>query len=64
MTWNWQCAEWSEFTYDPTALEALERQFLLNSGEFIGAYRHISPDERDMLRVELISDEAVTTSEI
>lgn len=64
MVWNWQCAEWPNFTYDPAALEVLERQFLLNSGEFIGAYRHISPDERDQLRIELISDEALTTSEI
>ena len=64
MTWNWQRAAWPHFTYDPTALEALERQFLLNSGEFIGAYRHINPAERDQLRIELISDEALTTSEI
>ncbi|PIP00704.1 Fic family protein [Pleomorphomonas carboxyditropha] len=64
MIWNWQRAAWPDFTYEPAAMEALERQFLLNSGEFIGAYRHISPDERDMLRIELISDEALTTSEI
>lgn len=64
MVWNWQRAGWPDFTYDPAALEALERQFLLNSGEFIGAYRHISPDERDQLRIELIGDEALTTSEI
>lgn len=64
MPWNWQQADWPEFAYDPARLEPLEKQFLLRSGEFIGAYRHISPDERDRLRIELIGDEALKTSEI
>lgn len=64
MRWNWERSEWPAFRYDATALEPLERQFLLLSGEFIGAFRHIADDDRDLLRVELISDEAVTTSAI
>ncbi len=64
MRWNWERPEWPEFSYDPTALEPLERQFLLRSGEFIGACRHISGADKDQLKIELISDEAVKTSEI
>lgn len=64
MEWNWTKAEWPHYTYDAAALEALERGFLLASGEVIGAVRHITDDERDMLRIELLSDEAVKTSEI
>lgn len=64
MIWNWQQADWPKFTFDTAKIEPLEKQFLLRSGEFIGAYRHIRPDERDMLRIELISDEALKTSEI
>lgn len=64
MEWNWTKAEWPHFTYDAAALEALERRFLVASGEVIGAFRHITDDERDMLRIELLSDEAVKTSEI
>lgn len=64
MEWNWTKAEWPYFTYDAAALEALERRFLVASGEVIGAVRHITDDERDMLRIELLSDEAVKTSEI
>jgi Fic family protein len=64
MTWNWQQPGWPEFTYDSGALAPLERQFLLQSGEFVGAFKHIGPDDRDMLKIELISDEAVKTSEI
>src|SRR6195256_3226841 len=64
MAWNWEQSEWPEFTYDSKALEPLEQQFLLQSGEFIGACRHIGADDRETLRIELISDEAVKTSEI
>jgi Fic family protein len=45
-------------------LEPLERQFLLQSGEFIGVYKHIGADDQETLKIELISDEAVKTSEI
>ena len=64
MTWNWQKEDWPEFTWDAAALEPLEAQFLVRSGEFIGAFRHVSPDDRDALRIELIGDEALKTSEI
>src|SRR5437763_14789919 len=64
MSWNWQQPDWPDFTYDPGALEPLEKQFLLQSGEFIGASRHIGPDDQANLKVEIISDEAVKTSEI
>lgn len=64
MIWNWQRPEWPEFVYDRAALEARERQFMLGSGEFIGAFKHVGPDDRDTLKIELISDEALKTSEI
>jgi Fic family protein len=64
MTWNWQQPDWPEFTYDPAALDALEKQFLLQSGEFVGACKHMGADDQETLKVELISDEAVKTSAI
>jgi Fic family protein len=64
MIWNWEQPHWPDFTYDPAALESRERQFLLGSGEFIGAFRHVGPDDRDVLKIELICDEALKTSEI
>lgn len=64
MTWNWEQPTWPDFIYDPKALEPLEKQFLMDSGEFVGAYKHIGSDDRDALKIELISDEAVKTSEI
>jgi Fic family protein len=64
MAWNWEQPEWPEFTYDSRLLEPSEQQFLRQSGEFIGACRHIGVDDQETLRIELISDEAVKTSEI
>ncbi|MDK1376419.1 MULTISPECIES: Fic family protein [unclassified Sinorhizobium] len=64
MQWNWTQQGWPEFTYDPVRLEPLEQQFLLSSGEVVGAIRHVSDDERDQLRIEVLSEEAVKTSEI
>jgi Fic family protein len=64
MPWNWQQSDWPNFSYDSNALEPLERQFLVHSGEFVGAFKHVGADDRETLRIELISDEAVKTSEI
>jgi Fic family protein len=64
MPWNWTQPDWPHFRYDSSALAALEQRFLLSSGEVIGAVRHIDPDDRDRLRIELLSDEAVKTSAI
>src|SRR3954447_10174061 len=64
MPWNWEHPGWPQFTYQAKALEALERQFLWHSGEFVGAFKHIGPDDRKLLRIELVTDEALKTSEI
>lgn len=62
--WNWQQKDWPEFRYDSAKLDALEAEFLRQSGIFIGAIRHVSDDDKQQLCVELISNEALNTSEI
>ena len=64
MTWNWEQADWPNFSYNSEALVPLEQQFLLQSGEFVGACKHIGADAQETLKIELISEEAVKTSEI
>ncbi|WP_338016772.1 Fic family protein [Oleomonas cavernae] len=63
-TWNWQQADWPHFTYDAAALAPLEQQFLRLTGEFVGVFRHLRADDRDSLKIDLISDEALQTSAI
>lgn len=42
----------------------MEQKFLQSAGEVIGAVRHFNEDDNRQLRIELLSDEAIKTSEI
>lgn len=64
MTWNWEIPSWPDFRYDAAAIAPFEQRFLLSSGEVLGAVHHVSPPERDQLRIDLLSDEAIKTSAI
>jgi len=64
MRWNWTQPDWPNLRFDSDAVESFERRFLLSSGEFLGAVRHVTGDERDRLRIELLSEEAMRTSAI
>ncbi|AIF81167.1 FIC domain-containing protein Huntingtin-interacting protein E [endosymbiont of Acanthamoeba sp. UWC8] len=64
MTWNWQQEDWPNFKYDKSVLEGLENNFLKNSGILIGAFKHLSEDNKKKLIIEIISNEALKTSEI
>ena len=62
--WNWQQDDWPEFRFDRPVLEEREAKFLLRSGVLLGASRHIGEDDKRALTVDLISNEALKTSEI
>lgn len=62
--WNWQRAEWPGFLFDSAALATLEGAFLRKAGEFAGAIRHVPESQQQELSVEIISEEALSTSEI
>lgn len=64
MRWNWQHADWPNFKYDAAGMLASKQKFLQSSGEVIGAVRHFNEDDSNQLRIELLSDEAIKTSEI
>jgi Fic family protein len=64
MPWNWERPGWPRFTYDPGALAALEEDFLRSAGELVGVCKHVPQDEQNALKIELISEEAIKTSEI
>ncbi len=64
MTWNWQLANWPNFTYDKTVVKQLEKDFLYKSGVLFGAYSHLNDTDYEQLKIELISKEAYKTSEI
>ena len=64
MLWNWQQPDWPRFSWDAARLAKAEDQFLLGGGVFLGAVTHLGHDAKDRLKIEAMSSEAVTTSEI
>ena len=64
MVWNWQEKDWPRFHWSKTELENLEAQFLRQSGIFIGVSQHLSSEEQALLTVNIMTGEAVKTSEI
>jgi len=64
MNWNWELKDWPNFSYDAEALEELENRFLLESGTLLGAFKHLDKDQQQSITIDLISDEALKTSEI
>ncbi len=64
MAWNWQQDNWPKFTWDNTLIEPLEAKFLHEAGVLIGASKHIDKDEKQQLTIEIMTSEAIKTSEI
>lgn len=64
MKWNWQQPDWPRFSWSQGRLAKAEDQFLVGGGVILGAVSHLDEEGRDRLTIELMSDEAVTSSEI
>jgi len=62
--WNWQQEDWPSWRFESDALQAMEQDFLLGSGRLAGAWQHLSQSHQDQLKVSLLSDEAMKSSEI
>ena len=64
MKWNWQYPEWPNFRWDPTQLQVAEASFVEGVGTVVGASRYLRDEDRQALSIELMSIEALDTSEI
>lgn len=64
MRWNWQQPDWPDFRWKADALAEREARFLQEAGRLAGAFSHLGTGDREELRVELLSAEALKTSEI
>jgi len=62
--WNWQQDDWPRFRFDKSTLEEREAKFLLHGGLLLGTLLHIGDSDKSALTVDLISNEALMTSEI
>lgn len=62
--WNWQKEDWPHFRFEAAKLADLEERFLRETSFYAGSVKHLEKDGRDSLVVEMMSEEAVRTSEI
>ena len=62
--WNWQQDDWPNFSYDNERLGSLENEYTKESGISLGVMRHLSKKDQDELRIKIICNEALKTSEI
>ena len=62
--WNWQQKDWPTFTYNLDDLEASEQEFLKQSGISFGVFKHLKQEEKEDLKITLMSNEAFDTSSI
>lgn len=62
--WNWKSKKWPHFTFDEAVINALELKFSQNTGTVLGAFKHVNSEEKEQLIIEILSNEAVKTSEI
>jgi len=52
------------FRFEAAATETLEQEFLLNSGKLLGAAAHLSVEDHDQIRVQLLGDEAPPSARV
>lgn len=64
MKWNWQSQNWPNFSFETEKIQASLDDFFKFSGLLLGAYRHIPETDKNNLVFEIITDEAIKTSQI
>lgn len=64
MKYAWQQKEWGSFEYDASHFTNQHEEFLKLSGQIIGIYAGLNQDEREEIKIDYLSDEALKTAEI
>lgn len=64
MVYNWQLTDWPVFTYQPGISEKLILEFLLKSGLISGILTGFPKENQTELKLEIMVEEAIKTSEI
>lgn len=62
--WAWQDGNWPKFSFEKEALKVQEQELYHQAGILFGTYKHLGEEDSNLLKVELISNEALFTSEI
>lgn len=64
MKWNWEQSDWPSFQWKKEALQEAEAKFLHQSGVLVGVAKHFNKHDKNLLVVDMMTEEALKTSEI
>jgi Fic family protein len=64
MKWNWQFPDWPNFKWDKEKLQPAEQSFIESMSFLKGSVHHLNMENRQTFLIELMSAEALDTSEI
>jgi Fic family protein len=64
MNWIWQDKDFPNFEYDTSSWINLEKEFYQNSGIIIGKLSHLNSSNLENLKIEILTQEALSTSSI
>lgn len=64
MTWNWEQKNWPNWEFNSKNLEKYEQAFLINAAKTAGAWKYMSQQEKTNIHIDLLSDEAIKSSQI
>jgi len=64
MKWNWQQPDWPDFRWNSEAPAVHEARFLQQSGIMIGVVKHLADEDRTSVVLDVMTDEAMKTSQI
>ena len=62
--WNWQQPDWPQFTYDASAVGHFNALFQKQLGLSLGLSQHLKTEDKNEVTIQLLSEEALNTSEI
>lgn len=64
MKWIWQDKNWPNFIYDTSDLTKFESEFQQNVGIIIGIQKHLESENTEKTKIEILTQEALSTSSI
>lgn len=64
MKWVWQQKDWSDFEFDEAQMQIFEAEFNRQAGIVTGSVMHLENENVDKLKIELLTQEALSTSGI
>ena len=62
MKWTWQLDNWPNFEFDIESIQNFETEYLKNSGKLFGATIHLDEEQKEQIKINLLTEEAYSTS--